>query len=269
LHDDALFSAVLDVARQAGIDAQELRPLRSTNNRVYWLAPTAVAAKVHRFERSAHRELVAGLALAARAAPVVPPADGLGEHVHHLHGFDVTFWRNVPPGEPPSSTAVAAALADLHRCLAEAFLACRHTCLDQIDGAILALDTLAFATVLDDADRRLLSDVLVHARDDLRSARWSVIHGSPHRMNILSADGAPVFIDLETIELGPVEWDLAHLEPEVAQHFPHPYDHQLLARARLAVSAATAAWCWSALDDGPDMLEHAEHHLGVVRSHAS
>ena len=43
-----------------------------------------------------------------------------------------------------------------------------------------------------------------------------VLHGSPHRMNILTRDGAPVFIDLETIQIGPIEWDLADLEPEVA-----------------------------------------------------
>jgi hypothetical protein len=32
-----------------------------------------------------------------------------------------------------------------------------------------------------------------------------VLHGSPHRMNILARSGAPVFIDLETIQIGPIE----------------------------------------------------------------
>ena len=85
-------------------------------------------------------------------------------------------------------------------------------------------------------------------------------------MNILSMRGAPIFIDLETIQLGPIEWDLAHLEPAVADQYPGPHDEHLLATCRTAVSAATATWCWGALERGPDMRAHAEHHLAVVRA---
>jgi hypothetical protein len=85
-------------------------------------------------------------------------------------------------------------------------------------------------------------------------------------MNILASGGAPVFIDLETIQLGPIEWDLAHLEVEVARAYPGSLDDDLLAMCRTAVSAATATWCWGGLDRGPDMRTHAEHHLAVVRS---
>jgi hypothetical protein len=34
----------------------------------------------------------------------------------------------------------------------------------------------------------------------------------------------------------------------------------------MGVSAATATWCWGALERGDDMHEHAEYHLEVVRS---
>jgi aminoglycoside phosphotransferase (APT) family kinase protein len=93
-----------------------------------------------------------------------------------------------------------------------------------------------------------------------------VIHGSPHRFNILVVDAAPKFIDFETVELGPLEWDLAHLEPEVAGLYPGEFDDQALALCRVMVSAATSTWCWEGLERGSDMQSHAQHHLQVVRS---
>ncbi|HKE33904.1 MAG TPA: phosphotransferase [Candidatus Acidoferrum sp.] len=50
----------------------------------------------------------------------------------------------------------------------------------------------------------------------MRSGVQRLIHGSPHRQNVLLADGEPRFIDFETVCVGPIEWDLAHLAPEVA-----------------------------------------------------
>ena len=67
-----------------------------------------------------------------------------------------------------------------------------------------------------------------------------MLHGSPQRMNILTRDGAPVFIDSETIQIGPIEWDLAHLEPEVASAYPADHDDDRLRVCGTAVSAATA-----------------------------
>ncbi len=131
---------------------------------------------------------------------------------------------------------------------------------------IRALDRQTYGPLLGVSDRRLLRQALESALDKMRNATRAVIHGSPHRMNILSMRGAPVFIDLETIQLGPIEWDLAHLEPAVADQYPGPYDEDLLATCRTAVSAATATWCWGALERGPDMRTHAEHHLAVVRA---
>jgi hypothetical protein len=93
-----------------------------------------------------------------------------------------------------------------------------------------------------------------------------VIHGSPHRFNILVVDAPPQFIDFETVELGPLEWDLAHLEPEVADLYPGEFNDQVLALCRVMVSAATSTWCWEGSGRGPDMQIHAQHHLEMVRS---
>ena len=92
-----------------------------------------------------------------------------------------------------------------------------------------------------------------------------VLHGSPHRLNILVMGGEVVFVDFETVEVGPVEWDLAHLEEEVAVHYPADLDQNLLRTCRIAISAATSTWCWESIDRGADMQSHAEHHLEIVR----
>jgi hypothetical protein len=259
---------VLDLARGEGLECPRVVQLRSTNNTVFQLAECAIVAKVHGSEPAAARELAAGHALATLGAPIVPPAAGIGDHVRGAAGLHVTFWDYVADTETaPSSTAVATALRDLHRHVTGLpdWVADRSF-EEQLTDPRQALHNPAFAPLLDPADRHLLREALDRAIDEARNGSHAVLHGSPHRMNILSIDGAPVFIDLETIQLGPIEWDLAHLEPDVAHAYQGTIDEDLLAICRTAVSAATATWCWNGLERGPDMRDHAEHHLAVVRS---
>ena len=105
--------------------------------------------------------------------------------------------------------------------------------------------------MLEPPDRRVLLNALGRAKSEARNWPRAVIHGSPHRMNILNQEGAPVFIDLETIQTGPLEWDLAHLEPEVAEAYPEDHDEDRLDVCRTAVSAATATWCWAGSTEDP------------------
>ncbi len=74
-----------------------------------------------------------------------------------------------------------------------------------------------------------------------------------------------MFVDFETVASGPLEWDLAHLEEEVADHYPDARDRDLLGTCRTAISAATATWCWKGRDRGADMGSHAARHLATVR----
>jgi hypothetical protein len=261
--------AVHDVVRREGVRCDELVPLRSTNHGVFLLTGQAIVAKVHGSWPSAHRELALGHALAARDAPAVRPAPGLGSEVHAAGALAVTFWRYVDDrssGRLPSRI-VAEALCTLHGDLAALDdLVGDRSVDEQLHDALRALDERAFAPLLGSADRDLLQRLLRDALDDVRDVEHVIIHGSPHRMNIVGRGGAPVFLDLETVQRGPIEWDLAHLEPEVAHDTPTPHDERLLAACRVAVSAATATWCWGALDRGPDMRAHAEHHLALARA---
>jgi Ser/Thr protein kinase RdoA (MazF antagonist) len=260
--------AAVTVGRRLGLEVGEPVRLRSTNNRVVWLRPSPVVAKVSREKTVAARELVFGHTLAERGAPIVPPAEEFGAQLHEVGEWFLTLWRYVPQDDVTlaPSKQIAAALHSLHLALATlAATASLPTYDVQLRDAIRALEDAQFAPTLVDHDRALLRETLGATLVDLQRASTHVIHGSPHTMNIVMDAGQPRFIDLETIQRGPVEWDLAHLSPEVAVHYPAPYDDDILATARVAVSATTATWCWDALHRGPDMRSHAEHHLAQVR----
>ena len=134
---------------------------------------------------------------------------------------------------------------------------------------LIRLDDNDFGAALRADDRTLLVRALSRSHEvTASSARQRALHGSPHGFNILTVEGEPLFIDFETVCHGPVEWDLCHLDPTVAGHYPPGCNVEALEIARLVVSAMTSALCWEGIDRGEDMHSHAEHHLAVVRAAA-
>ena len=261
-------AAAVTLAGRLGLVVDDPVVLRSTNNTVLWLRPSAVVAKVSHAETSAARELAYARELVDRGAPVVAPADGVGAEVHEVGGWFLTLWRHLPHDDvpPASGEAVAIALHALHEALVLLPEATTLPgCDAQLRDAIRALEDPSYAPLLVGGDRALLHTTLGASLAVLQSVPGVAIHGSPHSMNVLVDDGRPVFIDLETVQRGPVEWDLAHLGPEVAAHYPAPFDRDVLVECRIAVSASTSTWCWGSLHRGADMRMHAEHHLAQVQ----
>jgi hypothetical protein len=265
-----IVTSVVDLARTLGLVVEEPRALRSTNNLVLWLRPSPVVAKIS-FAGNAAGALAVARALAGVGAPIVPPAEDIGHRVYRVCDRQVTFWRYAPQDavDEPGPKPVAGALFALHQALATVGGPTdRPPYAVQITDAVRALDRPGFAPELGDGDRRLLRRTLSEGLVGLgaRADRDHTIHGSPHRLNILVLDGSPNFIDFETVQRGPREWDLAHLEPNVSDHYPGMVDADVLARCRILVSATISTWCWDGLERGPDMRGHAQHHLDVVRS---
>ncbi len=266
-----VITPVADLVRSCGFDVHQPVSLRSTNNLVVWLSPSPVVAKISKEHDRAGRELAVVSELVELAAPVVPPVELGIEQPVSIDEKAVTFWRYEPQDNVVESNAsqIAEYLFRLHSSLASmrdraAFPSFRETLMSTVS----ALERPDFAPELVEVDRALLRQTLVDgtARLAQMTSGERVIHGSPHRFNILIVDAAPMFIDFETVELGPLEWDLAHLEPEVADLYPGEFDYRALALCRVMVSAATSAWCWEGLERGSDMQIHAQHHLEVVRS---
>jgi hypothetical protein len=268
---EGVIDQVVALGRQLGLSVEEAVALRSTNNVVVWLRPSLVVAKIAMRPGTADRELTLATAMAATGAPIVPPAPRIGNRVHRVDGHDVTFWTYEPQDGVAAADAasLAGALFALHQALSDLRpMIPSPTFETQVTDAIALLDDPAFAPALRPDDRAVLREALEAGRTSLSqiSDADRVIHGSPHRMNTVVVGGQPRFIDFETVQLGPVEWDMAHLEPAVATLYPGPYDAATLALCRHLISATTSTWCWGGIERGPDMRRHAEHHLRLVRS---
>lgn len=266
--------AAVELATAFGLQVEEPVPLRSTNNIIVWLRPTMVVAKVGvGHHRRLADELDVGLELNLLGGPVVPPAHEVPQMVHRRRGFEVTFWRYYPQLSDVtiSSRGLAEALRRLHescRHISPAMRARLPSFLQEL-GAVRAALTNPFRLVsLANPDRLLLLNTFDRLIAELRAISGplleNVIHGSPHRFNVLLADGEPRFIDFETLCTGPIEWDLAHLEPEVERDYGEPRNDRLAFACRGMASVKTAVWCWADIDRG-DLRDHAEFHLAQIR----
>ena len=263
-----LIGAVANLVRDEGLEVDVPIDLRSTNNVVAWMFPSPVVAKIARdFDRSA-RELRLATSLSGLGAPVVPPVEiGLVQPVN-VEGHWVTFWHHVVDERSASAAAVADSLSKLHSGLSQTSNPSElPRCEDRLWAAVELLHTSDHLGGLSELDVALLRRALLDGIEALDSTSGSsrVLHGSPHRFNILVTGGEAVFIDFETVETGPLEWDLAHLEDEAADLYPAELDQDLLGTCRMAISAATSTWCWEEVDRGADMRSHAMRHLETVR----
>lgn len=91
-----------------------------------------------------------------------------------------------------------------------------------------------------------------------------MLHGEPHPGNLLSTKIGPLFIDLETCCRGPIEFDLAHVPQEVAEHYPNA-DRELLGECRGLVLAMVAAWRWDTGDEFPNGARVGRELVSTLR----
>jgi thiamine kinase-like enzyme len=74
---------------------------------------------------------------------------------------------------------------------------------------------------LPEADRKLLGDTLRSLRGVIGDRDGEqLLHGEPHPGNVLTTKNGLLFIDFETCCRGPIEFDLAHVPEEAAEHYP-------------------------------------------------
>jgi hypothetical protein len=218
-------------------------------------------------------ELQVALELSLLGGPVVPPSSELPQIVHRKRNFEITFWRYYPqPSDVTiSSKHLAAALRKFHEScmqISPGLRARLPSFLEELGSVRATLADPARLISLPDRDRLLLVNTFDRLAIELRAAAelmlQRVIHGSPHRFNVLLADGEPRLIDFETACTGPIEWDLAHLEPEVECDYGEPLNERLSCACRAMASVKTATWCWAEINRG-DLRDHAEFHLAQIK----
>ena len=266
--------AAVEIAKSFGLEICEPQLLRSTNNVVAWLRPSSVVAKVGiRHQPEFCWEIRIASELHAIGAPVVEPASEIPSVVHSRNEFDITYWRYYP--QPTvvdiAASKLASALWRLHEAYAhisaelKADLPSYSVELECVSHLLRESERLI---LLADADRELLLNAFNWLNERLqnlsRSHTHVTIHGSPHSYNILVVDNEPRFIDFETTCVGPLEWDLAHMDHDVSRAYTPVPNEELLETCRKMISVITAAWCWADADRG-DLRHHAEVHLTKVK----
>jgi hypothetical protein len=269
-------AAAIQIARDYGLTVNEPVMLRSTNNVVAWLRPSPVVVKVGA-GRNSHlsRELAVARELIALGAPIVAPASAPAPEVFRPLDIEFTFWTYHPQtSESDIPVALMAdALRELHRALSRLSLPLKKSLpaySEELTDVRSLLATSDALPQLSASDRQLLATTLGRLADELSElapeSSYQVIHGSPHSYNVLQVDDRPRFIDLETTCTGPLEWDLAHLDPEAAALYAHTLDARLLWLCRAMVSLKTAVFCFAEAERG-DLREHAQWHLANVKNH--
>jgi len=203
--DEAIDTAV-EAAAQHGLAPVGAYALRVGENGVVVLPAAGALARVVQGENAldhASSELSVADWLLSRdvpvARPVVPVAVG---------GYVVSFWEFLADGRPADLVTLARCLRTLHAIPLPA-----GSLLSPVDPFSRFEERLAAGSALSAADRAFLGDLRDRLAEQWNRASFelgkTVVHGDAHMDNLLqSAGGRIAFVDLETMAIGPPEWDL-------------------------------------------------------------
>ncbi|GAA4864984.1 aminoglycoside phosphotransferase family protein [Saccharopolyspora cebuensis] len=273
-----LAMALADVCAAAGLDPRGARLLRFVNNAVFRLREHPVVVRIVLAPSLAHRAghvVAAARWLAEHDVPAVRLLPGVeqpvrvGEHV-------ATLWEAVPEVGAATAEHLGGLLRRLHELPAPAVLPWWQPLRD-------VRRKFADAEELDPGDRRFLerhcADVEHRLEEMSLSLPWTVVHGDAHLGNVIAGPDGPVLCDLDSMCVGPPEWDLTPLAvgrlrmghpAERYERFAAAYGRDVttwpgfpvlrdLRELKIAVSALPI------LRSNPGVREQLRHRLRAIR----
>jgi len=247
-------SAAAEMARSLGLECREVLDLHDSNRLTVRLLPCDLVARIGPLELGgAQAEVDRALRLLEAGAPVGPLDPRIPPQVHVRDGMEITLWTYCPPMPRPDlpPAEYADALLRLHEAMRSAQLEAPPLS-DRVDSALALVEDPARTPRLRGPDREFLRATLHDLGASIsRRGTPQPLHGEPHPGNLLDTPGGPLFIDLETVVSGPVEFDLAHAPAQVADHCPG-VDAALLANCRALSLALATTWRWDRQDTLPD-----------------
>jgi hypothetical protein len=260
------------VARRHGLPFHRSRVLHDANNVVVHLAPSPVVAKICRSAAGGGccklaAELEVALHLERVGAPIAPPSHELPVRTYEEAGYAITFWQHHAHDVQATLSEAAAgrALAEVHRALDSCTVPTRSFMDRQVRRAGDVLASPLSLPALSRSERGFLRDEYVAVVSSVRARRLEshVLHGDPHRGNLLVAETGCLLIDFESICSGPLEWDLSALPGAGAGVFA--VDGELLMLLRKLRSLCVAVWCWSRPQPKAELERAARKHLDWLR----
>src|SRR5215467_4718978 len=260
--------AAMSTASALGLTADDAIVLHDSNRLALRLLPCDVLARVApRAHKAAQFEVELAQRLTETGSPVAALEPRVEPRVYECEGFVVTLWTYYDPVAPrqASSADYAAALERLHAGMRKLHVTTPHFT-DRVGEAQQLVESSSLTPELADADRALLIGTLRSRTQVIRErgAHEQLLHGEPHRGNVLGTKTGLLFIDLETCCRGPVEFDLAHVPEDVSERYADT-DEELLSECRILVLAMVAAWRWDPDDQLPNGQQAARELLSALR----
>jgi hypothetical protein len=261
-------AAARSIATSLGLAADDVRLLHDSNKLTLRLLPADVVARVAPAPQLTDRfELQLAELLADAGAPIAVVEPRVAPLAYAHDDFVVTFWTyyGSAPSEQIAPADYAAALSALHAGLRRI----DHPAPDFTDRVSEALRLVSGPGVgaeLGSGDRRMLLRTLDELGGSIagRAGNGQLLHGEPHPGNLLNTTHGVLFVDLETVCRGPVEFDLAHAPEDVAEHYSG-IDGDLLRDCRLLMLAMIVAWRCDPDDRLPDGARRAAEWLDELR----
>ncbi|MFD7660283.1 aminoglycoside phosphotransferase family protein [Actinosynnema sp. NPDC059797] len=234
----AAVDAAVGAGRDLGLTVTDAAVLHDLFSVVVHLAPAPVVVRVPTvlpratdldvLARRQRSELDVTRWLADRGTPVIPPSPLVPGEPVQRDGFSMTFWQFVEEDKDrePDYAANAESTAALHAALRDypgelSFLSAAEP--GFVEESLTLLEKTPDLLPPADLDRarrewRVL-EPLVRSRAAFEEAFPGIdlqpVHGDCPPANVFSGVDGDRYADFELITLGPVEWDLAALGPDL------------------------------------------------------
>ena len=283
-------AAAAATASSLGLKTQDAVILHNSNRIAVRLSPSDVLARVapEGYE-SAPFEIDVAVRLAETDCPIAEPDPRVEPRVYVRDGFAITLWtyfEPVPRAVTPREYANA--LKRLHDGMRTVDDIATPHFTDRVDEALRLVDNAELSPELADADRELLSNALHNLTRAIldRSVTEQLVHGEPHAGNVLATKRGLLFIDLQTVCRGPIEFDIAHCSPHtsaadddagsswylspalpeaVAAEYPAA-NLDLVRMCWMLMLAMVAAWRWDKEDQFPNGRQMGNEFTNELRA---
>ncbi|TLG13519.1 aminoglycoside phosphotransferase family protein [Nocardia cyriacigeorgica] len=234
----AAVDAAVGAGRELGLTVTDAQVLHDLFSVVVHLAPAPVVARIPTvvpgiggLDALTHRqrsELDVTSWLAGHGTPVIAPSPLVPCEPVRRDGFSLTFWQYVAEdrGAEPDYAANSERVAELHAALRSypgqlSFLSAAEP--EFVTESLAGLGERPDLIEADDLARARrewqVLEPLVRSRPAFEDAFPGIdvqpIHGDSPPANIFAGVDGDLFSDFELVTLGPVEWDLAALGPEL------------------------------------------------------
>lgn len=231
-------SAAVEVGHELGLSVTDAQVVHDLFSVVVHLAPSPVVARIpvvlplttslDALAMRQRAELEVTGWLVAQGTPVIPPSPLVPPEPIQKNGFSMTFWEYVEEDQSkePDYVANSGMTADLHEAMRNypsslSFLSAADP--HDVTASLTQLEKhsdLIDSTDLDQAQEQWhFLEPLVSSQSAFEATFPGIdvqpIHGDSPPANAFSGINGDLYSDFELVTLGPVEWDMAALGPDL------------------------------------------------------